>query len=133
MLYKTACCQTGGGCKYDDEELEDFLVEENMRGLDKLFPCGPTYEYNGKTAPCLVEVTPNGSIILELLAKALKHTDQLELFFRSDGICPFLLLDGHGSHFELPCVEYITDPAHEWTVCICVLNGTIMLQVGDSI
>jgi hypothetical protein len=104
-----------------------------MRGLDKLFPCCPRCEYNGNTVPCLVEGTPNGSITSELLAKALKHMDRLELSDRSDGICPFLLLDGHGSHFELPFVEYITDPTHEWTVCIGVPYGTSMWQVGDSI
>jgi hypothetical protein len=70
-----------------------LFVEENMRGLNKLFSCGPTCEYNGNTAPCLVEGTPNGSITSELRAKALKHMDRLELFDQSDGIYPFLLLD----------------------------------------
>jgi hypothetical protein len=104
-----------------------------MRGLDKLFPFGPSCEYNGKIVPCLVEGTPNGSITSKLVGKALKHMGRLELFDQSDGICPFLLLDGHVSRFELPFVEYITDPAHEWTVCIGVPNGTSLWQVGDSI
>jgi hypothetical protein len=104
-----------------------------MRGLDKLFPCGPMCEYTGKTPLCLVEGTPNGSITSELLAKALKHMDRLELFDRSYGICPFFLLHGYGSLLELPFVEYITDPAHEWTVFIGVPYGTSMWQVGDSI
>jgi hypothetical protein len=41
----------GEDCKYDDEESEELLVVENMRGLDKFFPCGPTCEYNEKTTP----------------------------------------------------------------------------------
>jgi hypothetical protein len=44
-----------------------------------------------------------------------------------------LLLDGHGSRFELPFVEYIIDPAHQWTVCTGVPYGTSLWQVGDSI
>jgi hypothetical protein len=70
----------GEDCNYDDEELLEFLVEENMRGLNKVFPCGPTCEYNGNAVPCLVEGMPNGSITSRLLAKAFKHMDRLELF-----------------------------------------------------
>jgi hypothetical protein len=51
-----------------------------MRGLDKFLPCGPTCEYNENTAPCLVEGTPNGSDTSELLIKAIKNIDRLELF-----------------------------------------------------
>jgi hypothetical protein len=58
--------------------------------------------------------------------------DKLDLFDRSDGIPSFLLLDGHGSRFEVPFLEYITDEAHLWKVCIGVPYGTSYWQVGDS-
>jgi hypothetical protein len=44
----------------------------------------------------------------------------------------FLLLDGHGSRFELPFQEYITNKSHEWKVCIGVPYGTSYWQVGVS-
>jgi hypothetical protein len=94
----------GEDCKYDYEELEELVVEEIMHVLYKLFPCGPTCKCNRNTVPCLVEGRPNGSITSELLAKALKHMDRLELFDRSDDIYPLLLLDGHGCRLKLPYV-----------------------------
>jgi hypothetical protein len=89
------------------DERGGLLTEEKMRGLDKIFPCGPTCEFNGKTVPWFVGWKPKGSITSDLLAEMLKKMDDLELFDRSDGIDPFLLLDGHSSRFELPFVEYI--------------------------
>ena len=62
----------------------------------------------------------------------LKFMDKLNLFDRSDGVSPFLLLDGHGSRFELPFLEYILDDANKWKVCIGVPYGTSYWQVGDS-
>jgi hypothetical protein len=68
----------------------------------------------------------------------LEQMDHLNLFPRTDGIKPFLLLDGHGSRLELPFLEYINDPLHEWLVCIgkpfLLLDGhgTSYWQVGDS-
>jgi hypothetical protein len=58
--------------------------------------------------------------------------DKLQLFDRSSGISPFLLLDGHGSRFEIPFLEYILKPDHPWKVCIGVPYGTLLWQVGDS-
>ena len=42
------------------------------------------------------------------------------------------MLDGHGSRFALNFVQYVTDPLHEWAVCIGVPYGTSLWQVGDS-
>ena len=58
--------------------------------------------------------------------------DNLNLFPRIEGLTPFVLLDGHGSRFELPFLEYINNPEHEWAVTIGVLYGTAIWQVGDS-
>jgi hypothetical protein len=65
------------------------------------------------------------------LAAMLKQMEDLELLDRSDGIDPFLLLDGQDSRFEELLVDYIHgDKA--WTVCIGVPYGTSLWQVGDS-
>jgi hypothetical protein len=57
----------------------------------------------------------------------------LNLFPRVEGgPIPFLLLDGHGSRFQLPFMRYIEDNEHKWKVCIGVPNGTAHWQVGDS-
>ena len=57
--------------------------------------------------------------------------DSLELFDRSDGINPFLILDGHGSRFDCSFFEYINSPLTPWSVCIGVLHGTSCWQVVD--
>jgi hypothetical protein len=62
----------------------------------------------------------------------LQFMDKLNIFHRSYGVNPFLLLDGHGSRFELPFLEYITCKDHKWKVCIGVPYGTSYWQVGDS-
>jgi hypothetical protein len=62
----------------------------------------------------------------------LKYTDKINIFDCSDGVSPFLLLDDHGSRFELPFLEYITNEAHNWMGCIGVPYATCYWQVGDS-
>jgi hypothetical protein len=42
----------------NEDEMGGLLTEESMRGLDKIFPCGPTCEFNGKTVTCFVGWTP---------------------------------------------------------------------------
>ena len=61
----------------------------------------------------------------------LAQMDSLELFDRSDGINPFLILDGHGSRFDCSFFEYINSPLTPWSVCIGVLHGTSCWQVVD--
>ncbi len=58
--------------------------------------------------------------------------DSLGVFDRSDRVPPFLLLDGHGSRFDIKFLQYINDPATQWNVCIGVPYGTSYWQVGDS-
>ena len=45
---------------------------------------------------------------------------------------PFVLLDGHGSRFDLEFLEYVNDPKHKWNVCLGVPYGTALWQVADS-
>jgi len=58
--------------------------------------------------------------------------DDLEFFDRSLGLNPFLILDGHGSRFELCFLEYINNPETKWHVNIGLPYGTSYWQVGDS-
>ena len=101
-------------------------------GPGKLFPGGPTCRFQNKDIPCMVRWTPKGSITSQILAEALQHIDSFNVFDRSNGKYPFLLLDGHQSRFEMPFLEYITNKDHEWQVCIGVPYGTSLWQVADS-
>jgi hypothetical protein len=71
-----------------------------------------------------VTCSTNGSITSKVLACMLEAMDKLQLFDRSDGVDPFLLLDGHGSRFELPFLSYVHSDNHKWTVCLGVPWGT---------
>lgn len=62
----------------------------------------------------------------------LQTIDELNVFDRSDGVPPFLLLDGHGSRFDLQFLEYINSRDTMWKACIGVPYGTSYWQVGDS-
>ena len=67
-----------------------------------------------------------------ILKDILRTIDELEVFPWVNGLKPFLLVDGHGSRFELEFLEYINNPDHEWVVCIGVPYGTDLWQVGDA-
>ncbi len=67
----------------------------------------------------------------KILRDALKKIDAALTFDRTEAT-PFLLLDGHGSRFQLPFLDYITAEDMKWTVCIGVPYGTHVWQVGDS-
>jgi hypothetical protein len=65
----------------------------------------------------------------------LRAIDKIGVFDRSDGIHPFLILDRHGSRFELPFLRYVNDKEGigiEWIACVGVPYGTSYWQVGDS-
>jgi hypothetical protein len=114
--------------EWEGGELE---VEKNT-GKGKRHPQGPVCHFNGKSVPCFCACSDSGTITSEILAAMLQFMDKLNIFDRSDGVNPFLLLDGHGSRFELPFLEYITCKDHKWKVCIGVPYGTSYWQVGDS-
>jgi hypothetical protein len=54
------------------------------------------------------------------------------VFDRSTGLNPFLLLDGHGSPFDLEFLEYVMAADTKWHVEIGLPYGTSYWQVGDS-
>ena len=62
----------------------------------------------------------------------LQEIDDLEIFDQTTGLNPFLLLDGHGSRFELEYLEYIHSEKTKWECCIGLPYGTSYWQVGDS-
>jgi len=106
-------------------------LEENSHGPDKYYPYGPTCHPNGKVVETLVTCSENGSITSEILSQVLKHLDTHLCWDRTEAT-PFLLLDGHGSRFELPFLDYIRNDETKWKVCIGVPYGTNLWQVGDS-
>ena len=108
----------------------DFF--QNNRGKGKMFPTGPECHFNGKTIPTLVRWSPTGSITSKILVDALSTLDHYQVFNRTIDRKPFLLLDGHGSRFELPFLQYVTDTDHPWMVCQGVPYGTSLWQVADS-
>ena len=110
---------------------DDDYFEKN-RGVNKLFPSGPECSFSGKKIPTLVRSSVNGSITSEILRDCLATLDHYKVFPRSSNLKPFLLLDGHGSRFELTFLRYVTDSNHPWMVCQGVPYGTSLWQVADS-
>lgn len=111
----------------------DDDVRNNSGSLDNRHPQqGPFCHINGTTVPTFCCCSENGSISSELLAEMLRVIDRFKVFDQSDGIAPFLLLDGHGSCFELPFLKYINTPETKWNACIGLPYGTSRhWQVGD--
>ena len=112
-----------------ESEAHEFILNY---GEGKSMPGGPRCLFNSKEIPCYVGSSPKASITSTMLADMLKTMDSFNIFDRSNGKKPFILLDGHHSRFEMPFLDYIIHPDHEWTVCIGVPYGTHLWQVGDS-
>jgi hypothetical protein len=56
---------------------------------------------NGVEVPACVTNSESGGITPEILADCLARIDKLDVFPRSEDVPnPFVLLDGHGSHFD---------------------------------
>jgi hypothetical protein len=114
----------------------EWSGEENDIHLDigegKVYPMGPTCTYAGKNVPCFCCCSVSGSITGTLLVQMLQAIDGVEVFNHTTGLNPFLLLDGHGSHFKLEFLKYINTTEHKWNCCIGLPYGTSYWQVGDS-
>jgi hypothetical protein len=106
-------------------------LEENSGGLDKFYPFGPVCNHNGHEISTYVTVSENGSITADILLHVMKHLDT-HLAWNREEATPFVLLDGHGSHFGLEFLCYINKNDTKWTVCLGVPYGTHLWQVGDS-
>lgn len=49
-----------------------------------------------------------------------------------NGVKPYLLVDGHGSRFELTFLHCSNHPDHDWVVCIGMPYRTALWKIGDS-
>jgi hypothetical protein len=99
----------------------------------KAVPGGPQVMFRGKCVPCFCCNSENGSITGELLVQMLAAIDELQVFDRQEAsLNPFLLLEGHGSRFELDFLHYINEDETKWECCIGLPYGTSYWQVGDS-
>jgi hypothetical protein len=85
---------------------------------------GPVCTFRGKRIKCYCTCSPNASITSSILTDMLRYIDFHDVFDRTDGTKPLLLLDRHHSRMDLEFLEYITNPIHEWNVCIGAPYGT---------
>jgi hypothetical protein len=60
------------------------------------------------------------------------YLDKMISFDRTEAT-PFHLLNCHGSQFDLPFLDNVNAADTNWTVCIGVLYGMNLWQVGDSV
>jgi hypothetical protein len=79
-------------------------IEANI-GDGKQYPMGPTCVFKGKEIPCFCCCSESGTIMGHLLTEMLQCIDNHKVYDRSTGLDPFLILDGHGSRFELDFLE----------------------------
>ena len=109
------------------------LLQDNF-GPGKLFPGGPTCEFEGKEIPTMIRYSEKGGITNEILTDILHTIDSLNVFqeYQTNNVTPFLLVDRHMTRFSRIFLEYITNPNHLWKVSIGVLYGTSLWQVGNS-
>jgi hypothetical protein len=113
---------------------EENDMRQNTGGLNKRYPQGSVCTFRDKDAPTLCCSSENGSITSDLLVDMLTVIDKTQLFDRSDGVTPFLLLldNKHGSCFDLKFLRCINDPTTKWNACIWVPYVTSYWEVGDS-
>jgi hypothetical protein len=101
--------------------------------IERVYPFGPSCFFKGKHIPCFCCHSESGSITGHLLTEMLKCIDSLQVFDRENsGLNPFLILDGHGSRFDLEFLKYINAHPTKWNVNIGLPYGTSCWQVGDS-
>lgn len=114
--------------------VEDANFIKKNTGPGKRFPGGPKCKFQRKEVPCFVRFHQSGGITGEILLDISKTMEHYELFqhARQQGKTPFVLIDGHGSRFHLPFVQYINHPTTKYCVSIAVPYGTSFWQVGDS-
>jgi len=107
-------------------------VSDNI-GKGKAMPQGPECIFNGKHIPTFCCCSENGSITGQLLKEMLTAIDNIGVYDRTGtGLNPFLLLDGHGSRFDLNFLDYVNAVDTKWECCIGLPYGTSYWQVGDS-
>ena len=112
--------------------MSDKYYFKNNSGKGKQSPMGHTYIFQGKEVPCLTRWSPKSSITSKILIAILATLDEVGCLNHSNGHTPFLLVDGHNSHFQLDLLHYVIDPTHKRAVCIGVSYGNALWQVEES-
>jgi hypothetical protein len=111
----------------------EWIGDESEMKKYRVWPGGPECMFRGKCIPCFCCNSKNGSITGHLLKEMLAAIDRLNVFNRSaTGLNPFLLLNGHGSCFELEVLQYINSVETKLECCIGLPYGTSYWQIGDS-
>ena len=89
-------------------------------GERKLFLSLPSCKYKGVKIPGYLTFSECGVINTEILTNIFKRLDNLSLFnkYCDTGMIPFVLLDGHGSRFDVKFLEYMNNKSHKWNVCL---------------
>jgi hypothetical protein len=120
----------------DEDEIKDETKEyvSSQMGNGGLFHQGPTCHFRGRAIPCFIACSPNGSMTGEILAKVFAALDSTGVYesTRNEGRKPCALVDGHGSRFTLPFLEYVTNPDHPWQATHVLPHGTAVCQLGDT-
>jgi hypothetical protein len=121
---------------------EEFLPEEENQisqlyiqhelNEDGALGGGPVCYFRGKKIKCYCCCSPSASINTSILTDMLRYMDANEVYNRSMGETPILILDGHHSRMDVEFLEYINQPEHKWFVCLGVPYGTHKWQVADS-
>ena len=116
-----------------DRDLDgtDFFLKNS--GPGKYFIGGPICRFRSKDVPTIIRWSNSCSITSGIPVDTLKSLNNLGIYHRDDNHPkPFLQLNGHQSHFQLPFLQYINQPEDNWVVCIGVPYGTALWQVKDS-
>ena len=95
----------------------------------------PSCEYKGIKVPGgYITCAEGGGITASILTENFQRLDDLKLSDqdRANGFTPFVLLNDHGSRFDIEFLEYINNPRHKWNVCLGVPYGTALWQVANS-
>ena len=103
-----------------DDHIEGGVSDEALQllkghcGEGKLFPGMPSCTFKGVQVPGYITCSESGGITATILTNIFQRLDDLHLYDkdRANGLTPFVLLDGHGSRFDIEFLEYVTNPEH---------------------
>jgi hypothetical protein len=105
---------------------------ENNCGAGQAMQGGPVCYFKGMEVNSFIGTSVDGKLNSQILLDICKHIDEIELYDRSNGLHPFMLMDGHRSDFDLEFVNYVNDDTHPWTICCGLPRDTHLLHVADS-